>query len=215
MIAIAIASVALVVSGISLMAAGTIAVRLRLVRARPAFSGSAMLEELSVPTIGRRIDEVLAPIIQFTVPTDDGEAIMQDSFLVSDGCILLASTSCGACRYLVNDAADLLLAESVRALVIAPTIDRGTEFMEKDCRDPGIPYQVDPGGLRAQAIGVGEFPSVLTITDGVITSVHGVVAREHLEKVLSMRKKEPGVLAAHGAGAPGEGPTVSKEEIQQ
>jgi hypothetical protein len=214
MIAIAIASIALVLSVISLMAAGTIAVRLKLVKPRPVFAGSAPPEQISVPTIGRRIDEVLAPLIQFRMPTDDGEAIMQDSFLVDDGCILLASTSCGACRYLVDDSADLLLAKSVRALVIAPTIDRGKEFMEKDCRDPGIPYQVDPGGERARAIGVTEFPSILTVADGAIASVHVVVARQQLEKVLSLPAKKIDVLAAQGADGPTSGVTVSREETQ-
>jgi hypothetical protein len=187
------------------MAAGTIAVRLRLVSPRHELSGGAAPEQASIPTLGRRVDDVLASFIQFKLPTDTGEALMQDNFLIDDGCILLASTSCSACRYLINDAAALLLAESVRALVIAPTIERGREFMEKDCRDPGIAFQVDPGGERVRALGVDEFPSILTVAGGVIASVYPIATRQHLDKVLSMRKKQSRVPAALVTSGPAEG----------
>jgi hypothetical protein len=184
-IAIVLAAVAVVIALISLTAAGTLAVRLRVVAPRPDRPGpdAAALLPASIPTLGRSVADVLGPLVDVTVATRDGPTVMTDSYLSDDGCVLFVSSACGVCRYLVRESGDVLAARPVRVLVVAPTIERGIEFMTNDCHGAGFGYQVDPAGERARALGVKEFPSVLVIADGVITAAYIVSTAAQLWQV--------------------------------
>lgn len=173
MIAIIIASASLVVALISLIATGTMATRLRIIGPRTDLVlGEQELMPATLPTRGQPVHEVLGPLIEATVETTTGLAVMRDEFLCDDGCILIVSTSCAACRYLVHQCRDLLIGESVRTLVVAQATERGKEFVEQDCQADGIAYQVDPAGERARVLGIAEFPSALIVRGGVISAAY-------------------------------------------
>ena len=70
-------------------------------------------------------------------------------------------------------------------LVSAPSIDRGIEFIEQDCKTDSVAYQVDLFGERAQALGVTETPFAITVENGVLASAHVVVTRRQLEVLLT------------------------------
>jgi hypothetical protein len=205
LIAIAVASLAILIALISLVATGEMAVRLRLVSPRgDALLGEGELIPASISTLGQRVDDLLGPLIEVTVATDDGLAVTRDAYLSADGCILVVSTSCGACRYLMRTARNLLLTKAVRSLVVAPTIARGIEFIERDCGQPGVFYQVDPKGERARALGLSQFPGVLVIADGAIVSAYIIGSRLHLTRVLALGEKNsvgvaPGAFSPHAA----------------
>ena len=93
-IAILIAIVALAISLISLIAVGTMAVKLRLAQPRAAPLQKTEAKEMTVSTLGQPVEEILAPIIDYPVPTADGDVMLRDMFLVDDGLILLVSTIC-------------------------------------------------------------------------------------------------------------------------
>ena len=184
MIAIIIASIGFLVAFISLTATGTMAVRMRMVSPRTdLLLGDAELIPASLPTRGRNVPDVLGPLIDVTVETALDQATMRDTFLCEDGCILLVTASCAACRYLVHQSRDLLINGTVRTLVAAPTTERGKEFIEKDCKGAGIAYQVDTAGERGHALGITEFPSVLVIADGIISAAYIVGNPGHLRVV--------------------------------
>ena len=205
MIAILIAAVALVLSVVSLAAVGTVALRLRLVRPQAQqhhHDDAGAPEEVTLPSAGQPIAAVLGQLIEETLPGPDGPIRMQERFLLTDGPVLITSTSCGSCRYLLHESSDLLVEAGVRVLVAAPTIERGIEFVERDAQAAGVGYQVDPEAERARAIGVSEFPLLLDVTDGRVGTAHVVVTKSHLETVLGDRTGRTPVRAG---GENGEG----------
>jgi hypothetical protein len=171
-IAILIAIVALAISLISLVAVGTMAVKMRLAQPRAASLQKTEAKEMTVSTLGQSVEEVLAPIIDYPVPTADGDVMLRDMFLVDDGLILLVSTSCSTCRILLRESRDALAAAGVRTLAVAPTTERGREFVETDCQLKGVKYQVDVLGERARAMGVTDFPATLLIRQGLIVKAY-------------------------------------------
>jgi hypothetical protein len=202
-IALIVATLAVVLAVISLAATGTMALRLRLVTPSGGLGGPAGPQPVKIATLGRRVDDVLGSLIDVEMPTSgESPVVMRDSYLLGDGAVLAVSTSCGACRFLLHEARDLLSAESVRAVVVAPTIERGIEFVEKDCRAAGILYQVDPDGRLARALGVEEFPSLLRISDGLIAAAHVALTRQHLGKLL------------HSHGGDRNGPAVPHQPAE-
>jgi hypothetical protein len=186
-IAIALALLALVIATISLTATGTMAVRLRVVTPRPERprQGGELLTAL-LPTRGRPVAELLGSLAEVTVPARGGPASMTDAYLTDDGCVLLVSTACGVCRYLVRESAEVLAAGPVRVLVAAPTVQRGIEFVERDCRGDGFTYQVDPGGERVRALGITEFPSVVIVAGGALAAAYIVGTPAHLQQAISL-----------------------------
>lgn len=193
MIAILVAIVAVVIALISLTATGTLAVRLRMVtpqRERPPGGGS--LQPASIPTRGQDIAEVLGPLAEVTVGTRAGPAVMTDTYLTDDGCVLVVATACGTCRRLLRESREVLAARPVRVLVTAPTTERGIEFIENDCLGAGLPYQVDPGAARARALGLTDFPSVLVIDGGVLTAAYAVGTLAQLRQALSPQERHEG-----------------------
>lgn len=190
MIAILIASTALITALISLVATGTIALRLRMVSPRTDLAlGEAAPIPVPLPTRGRAIPDVLGPLIDATIQTAQGQATLRDTFLCEDGCVLFVSTSCAACRYLVHQSRDLLTSGPVRTLVVAPATERGKEFIEKDCRGSGIAYQVDTAGARARALGITEFPSVLIVAGGIVADAYIVGSPGQLRTLSSQPGK--------------------------
>lgn len=187
-ITLLIACVALALSVVSLLATGTLAARTRAVRPHLAPSGTAELGEMSLTTLGSDVAELLSPYIDYTIPTDDGDADVRDMFLVDDGVILLVSSGCATCRYILSETRDLLIAERVRALVAAPSVERGREFFERDCDADGIKYQVDVHGERSRAMGVLDFPAAIIIRDGLIAKAYVTTMKEHIGKVLQMNE---------------------------
>ncbi|MDX6392115.1 MAG: hypothetical protein QOJ73_3178 [Streptosporangiaceae bacterium] len=171
-IAILIAIVALAISLISLIAVGTMAVKMRLAQPRAAPLQKTEAKEMTISTLGQSVEEVLAPIIDYPVPTADGDVMLRDMFLVDDGLILLVSTICSTCRILLRESRDALAAADVRVLAVAPTTERGREFVETDCQLEGVKYQVDVLGERARAMGVTDFPATLQIRQGLIAKAY-------------------------------------------
>ena len=187
-IALLVASVALVLSVVSLLATGTLAVRTRAVSPRRSPAGDSELGELSIATLGSDVAELLSPYIDYTIPTDDGDADVRDMFLVDDGVLLLVSSGCASCRRILSESRDVLMAEQVRALVVAPSVARGREFLEKDCDADGIKYQVDIHGERSHAMGVLDFPATVIIRDGMIAKAYVTTTPESIDKVLQVSK---------------------------
>lgn len=187
-IALLVASVALVLSVVSLLATGTLAVRTRAVSPRRSPAGDSELGELSIATLGSDVAELLSPYIDYTIPTDDGDADVRDMFLVDDGVLLLVSSGCASCRRILSESRDVLMAEQVRALVVAPSVARGREFLEKDCDADGVKYQVDIRGERSHAMGVLDFPATVIIRDGMIAKAYVTTTPESIDKVLQVSK---------------------------
>lgn len=179
-VAIVIAVIALALAVIGLLATGAMAMRLRVARPPAPASPPSPPGAMTIGTLGQPVGDLLAPLIDYTVPVPDGEAPVRDMYLVDDGLILLVSTGCATCRWLVHESRDLLAAAGVRALVAAPTIGRGREFMERDCGADGVRYQVDVAGERARALGVADFPAALQIAGGVVAKAYATVTPEQV-----------------------------------
>ena len=145
---------------------------MRLAQPRAAPLQKTEAKEMTVSTLGQSVEEVLAPIIDYPVPTADGDVMLRDMFLVDDGLILLVSTICSTCRILLRESRDALAAAGVRTLAVAPTTERGREFVETDCQLKGVKYQVDVLGERARAMGVTDFPDTLLIRQGLIAKAY-------------------------------------------
>lgn len=194
MVAIIVAVVALCIASISLAATGTIAIRLRLVTPRPHAASSRGLEPARLAAIGQPMHKLLAPLIDHRVQTADGAAILTDNFLLSDGPVLVTSTSCAACRYLIRDSTQLLTDGQVRLVVVGPSTERGIEFIETDCAAAGVSYIVDVGGEYARALTIEQFPTALTVTEGALATAHTLGTRDDLSKLLELSAKTPDVL---------------------
>lgn len=183
--ALAIGLLALLVALVSLSATGAMALKLKLVKPRMRMPDMTQPEPRNVPTIGSNMAELLAPVVTMTIPSGDSGINVRENFLERDGLVLVVSTSCAACRYLVAEAEEVLSAASVRVLVSAPSIERGIEFIEQDCGTDAVTYQVDLFGERAQALGVTETPFAITVQNGVLASAHIVVTLRQLEALLT------------------------------
>jgi hypothetical protein len=183
--ALAIGLLALLVALVSLSATGALALKLKLVKPRMRMPDMTQPEPRNLPTTGSSMAELLAPVVTMTIPSGDGGISVRENFLERDGLVLVVSTSCAACRYLVAESAELLSSAGVRVLVSAPSIDRGIEFIEQDCKTDSVTYQVDLFGERAQALGVTETPFAITVENGVLAGAHVVVTRRQLEALLA------------------------------
>ena len=190
-VALVIAVVALAVAVVSILATGAMAVRLRVARPAAPASPPPPLAEMTVGTRGQPVGDLLAPLIDYAVPTPDGDAPVRDMFLVVDVLFLLVSTGCATCRHLVHESRDLLAAAGIRALVIAPTIARGQEFMERDCGAGGVRYQVDVAGQRARALGVADFPASLLIAGGALAKAYVTATPEQLRLAVAAAAAAP------------------------
>lgn len=190
MTAIVLSCIAILVALVSLVAIGTLALKLRLVQPKTRMDPKHP-EAADLSTIGKDLVEVLGASIEVPgSPNDIGALPAIESFLLDDGPVLVVSTSCGACRYLLRESEEVVDSQGVRVLVYAPSIDRGIEFMETECGAKPTPYQVDDGGARTQALGIRLFPSLLIIRSRRIIAAYSIVTSAQLNSAVALSADE-------------------------